>query len=360
MPGHVYRFGDFTLSTLARELQRSGLRVRLSPRAFDCLVYLIEQRGRAVNKDELVEAIWGRPNVSDTQLGQTVLRARRAVGDDGQVQHVIRTVSRFGYHWIAELEVVDGGEAVHAGEHAARPATGASEVGREPAPPAPRRPTRWILYAALLAFVLILGAGFVLRRAFVPRESAIVNAANAIVLPLQIDANSDQAWLRLGAMDLIADRLREGGMTVLPSESVVALLQAAHAADPAVLRRDTPNAWLVDGSFKPRDSQWVVELHANAADGTRIAVESVQAQPLDAAREAADRLLGRLGRAHPPPPAGGAPVQERLQRAQAAMLANDLDEARAILISDAKLAHSEPQLGYRLARVDFRAGQYKR
>ncbi|HEY0179900.1 MAG TPA: winged helix-turn-helix domain-containing protein [Dokdonella sp.] len=102
MPSRIYRFGDFTLSAAARELRRGDVPVRLSPRAFDCLAYLVEHRERAVGKDELVAAIWRRPNVSDTQLGQTVLRARRAVGDDGQVQHVIRTVSRYGYRWIAE------------------------------------------------------------------------------------------------------------------------------------------------------------------------------------------------------------------------------------------------------------------
>ena len=365
MPGHCYRFGAFTLSTRARELKRDGVPVPLSPRAFDCLVYLIEQRERAVNKDELVEAIWGRPNVSDTQLGQTVLRARRAVGDDGQVQHFIRTVSRFGYRWIAEVESIDADEAASAGE-----ATG--EVPPEPArhradaaqgnaarvrPPRGWRP---LVAAALAVLVVTAGVAFALRRHFMPQENADANAANAIVLPLHVDASPDQAWLRLGAMDLIADRLREGGMTVLPSDNVVALLRTAHGADPTALRRNAPNAWLVDGSFRVHDGTWAVELHANAADGSRIGVESAQPQPLDAAREAADRLLGRLGRAHPAAPAGGTPVQERLQRAQAAMLANDLDEARAILVSDPELAHAEPQLGYRLAQVDFRAGEYKR
>jgi DNA-binding winged helix-turn-helix (wHTH) protein/tetratricopeptide (TPR) repeat protein len=365
MPGHCYRFGDFTLSTRARELKRAGVPVPLSPRAFDCLVYLIEQRERAVNKDELVEAIWGRPNVSDTQLGQTVLRARRAVGDDGQVQHFIRTVSRFGYRWIAEVQIADGDEANPVGEAAReaapQPAQDRIHAGGENTEPVrPPRGRRPLVAAALGVLVMTAGAAFVLRNHFVPEENADPNAANAIVLPLRVDSSPEQAWLRLGAMDLIADRLREGGMTVLPSDNVVALLRAAHGADPALLRRNAPSAWLVDGSFQVHDGTWAVELHANAADGSRIGVESAQPQPLDAAREAADRLLGRLGRAHPAAPAGGTPMQERLQRAQAAMLANDLDEARAILVSDPELAHAEPQLGYRLAQVDFRAGEYKR
>src|SRR3954468_19862196 len=101
----TYRFGDFTLTASTRELKRGDTPVAVSPRAFDCLAYLIEHRDRAVGKDELVAAIWERVDVSDTQLGQTVLRARRAVNDDGQAQTVIRTVSRFGYRWVADVAI---------------------------------------------------------------------------------------------------------------------------------------------------------------------------------------------------------------------------------------------------------------
>src|ERR1700754_3826850 len=97
----AYRFGGYTLTASTRELRRGDTPIAISPRAFDCLAYLVEHRDRAVGKDELVAAIWERVDVSDTQLGQTVLRARRAVDDDGQMQTVIRTVSRFGYRWVA-------------------------------------------------------------------------------------------------------------------------------------------------------------------------------------------------------------------------------------------------------------------
>src|SRR5690348_4930222 len=101
----AYRFGDFTLTASTRELRRGDTPIAISPRAFDCLAYLVAHRDRAVGKDELVAAIWERVDVSDTQLGQTVLRARRAVDDDGQTQTVIRTVSRFGYRWVAAVDV---------------------------------------------------------------------------------------------------------------------------------------------------------------------------------------------------------------------------------------------------------------
>ncbi|HJU38608.1 MAG TPA: winged helix-turn-helix domain-containing protein, partial [Tahibacter sp.] len=76
-----FRFGDCTLDIAARELKRHGERVELPPTVFDCIAYLVEHRDRAVGRDELVSAVWGKTAVSDTMLGKAVLAARRAVGD---------------------------------------------------------------------------------------------------------------------------------------------------------------------------------------------------------------------------------------------------------------------------------------
>ena len=77
----LYRFGDCRIDLAARELRRGGDLVVLSPRVFDCLALLIAHRDRAVGRDELVAHVWGKTEVTDTLLGQTILKARRAVGD---------------------------------------------------------------------------------------------------------------------------------------------------------------------------------------------------------------------------------------------------------------------------------------
>ncbi|HEX7768985.1 MAG TPA: winged helix-turn-helix domain-containing protein, partial [Dokdonella sp.] len=97
MSRQVYRFGEYRLDPSARELSSAGVPATLSPKVFDVLAYLVEHRDRAVGRDELIAAVWGRTDVSDTLLGQTVLKARRAIGDTGNEQHAIRTVPRFGY-----------------------------------------------------------------------------------------------------------------------------------------------------------------------------------------------------------------------------------------------------------------------
>ena len=67
----------------------------------------LEHRERAVGRDELIAAVWGRTETGDGTLGQTVLAARRALDDTGKEQHAIRTVFRFGYHWVAPVDIVE-------------------------------------------------------------------------------------------------------------------------------------------------------------------------------------------------------------------------------------------------------------
>ena len=160
----VYLFGEYRVDPLARELHRGSELLALSPKVFDCLVYLIEHRDRAVGRDELIAAVWGKLDVSDTLLGQTLLKARRAVGDDGNEQNAIRTIPRFGYRWVRELDTPTaapgetGGTA--ADDSAANPMTAAAvaPATSEPAPVAATTTRRqWHLPIALAgAFTLLL------------------------------------------------------------------------------------------------------------------------------------------------------------------------------------------------------------
>jgi DNA-binding winged helix-turn-helix (wHTH) protein len=98
-----YCFDEFELHPASRDLLRNGERVALPPKSFECLAYLLTHRDRAVGRDELISAVWGRVEVSDTVVAQTLLRARKAIGDSGARQLLIRTVPRFGYRWIAPV-----------------------------------------------------------------------------------------------------------------------------------------------------------------------------------------------------------------------------------------------------------------
>ena len=373
MNNGIYEFGAFRFVPSARELWRGGRRVELPRRTFECLEHLILHRERAVGRDELVAAIFGRPNVSDAQLGQVILRTRRAVDDDGNAQQAIRTVAGFGYRWVAEVRVtVEDGER----ENIRAPGTESSEA----AAPDPahvmatheRRPHRPQYAIAAAVLVIAALAGVAIMRPFrsVPATMQAGSAPTSlpadsvVVLPLEVEGLREDAWVRLGAMDLIADRLREAGMTVPPSESVLTMMRAqadgAAAPDARHMREIASARLVVQGKATHDATGWKVRLVAQAADGIGVPVEFAERDAVQAARAATDLLLAALGHTLPASAERETAFDETLQRARAAMLANELDTARAILTSSPDLAAQPAQLNYRLAQVDFRAGELDR
>jgi DNA-binding winged helix-turn-helix (wHTH) protein/tetratricopeptide (TPR) repeat protein len=365
MPGTIHEFGEFRFLLSTRELWRAGRRVTLPRRSFECLEYLITHRERAVGRDELVAVVFRRTNVSDAQLGQIVLRARRAVDDDGNAQHTIRTIAGYGYRWVAETREVGAPETddLHGSDAIEDIETRTDEaLARVPAA-GTSRTTR---VALVLLAVLAIGAlvAFALGRSrTAPQGTAMsLRGDSVLVLPLQVNGLREDAWVRLGAMDLVAERLRDAGLGVPPSESVIGLLSSAGThADAEVnvdsLRSATGVRLVVRGRALRDASGWQVELAALPAQGIEIPVKFAAHDAIDAARGATDLLLAALGRNLPASTEHDVALDETLQRARAAMLANELDTARTILGASPQLAAEPARLAYRLAQIDVRAGR---
>jgi adenylate cyclase len=104
----TFSFDDYELEIEQRELRRGGEPVALEPQVFDLLVYLIRNRGRVVSKDDLIENIWGGRIVSTSTLTSRLNAARRAVGDSGAMQQLIRTVPRRGVRFVGEVREEGG------------------------------------------------------------------------------------------------------------------------------------------------------------------------------------------------------------------------------------------------------------
>jgi pimeloyl-ACP methyl ester carboxylesterase len=102
----MFAFEGFELDLAAYELRREGSAVPMEPQAFDVLVHLVRHRERVVPKEELMDEIWGGRFVTETAVTSRIKQARRALGDDGQSQRLIRTVHGRGYRFIAD--VVEG------------------------------------------------------------------------------------------------------------------------------------------------------------------------------------------------------------------------------------------------------------
>lgn len=103
----IYRFDDCELDVGRVVLRRGHETVRIEPQVFDLLRYLIARRGEVVRKEELLDEIWGDRFVSESALTSRIKSARRAVGDDGTAQQVIRTVHGRGYEFVAAVDETD-------------------------------------------------------------------------------------------------------------------------------------------------------------------------------------------------------------------------------------------------------------
>ncbi len=100
----IYEFDDCEVDTDRLVLRRAGVVVPVEPQVFDVLVHLLRGRGRVVTKNELLDEIWGDRFVSESALTSRIRSARRAVGDDGSRQLVIRTAHGRGYEFVATVE----------------------------------------------------------------------------------------------------------------------------------------------------------------------------------------------------------------------------------------------------------------
>ena len=102
------RFGALTLDVDSRQLSREGRAVRLSPKAFELLVALLDARPRALSKAELQERLWPDTFVAEANLSNLVAEIRDAIGDSARAPRFVRTVHGFGYAFSGEATTNTG------------------------------------------------------------------------------------------------------------------------------------------------------------------------------------------------------------------------------------------------------------
>ncbi len=101
--GMRYRVGPYAIDTAAYELRCGSARLPVEPQVFDLIALLIAARTRVVDKDEIVRAVWhGRP-ISDAAVSSRIKSARRALGDSGAKQGMIKTVYRRGFRFVGSV-----------------------------------------------------------------------------------------------------------------------------------------------------------------------------------------------------------------------------------------------------------------
>lgn len=103
-----FLFRDHLLDTDLRELSREQVPVSVEPQVFDLVVHLMENRDRVVSKDELIDKIWHGRSVSESTLTSRINAARKAIGDSGASQALIRTIARKGFRFVGNVEAKSG------------------------------------------------------------------------------------------------------------------------------------------------------------------------------------------------------------------------------------------------------------
>jgi DNA-binding winged helix-turn-helix (wHTH) protein len=96
-------FGDFALDTDRRELRRGAALIAMEPQVFDLLIYLVQNRERVVSKDDLIASVWQGRIVSESTLSSRITAVRKAVGDSGKEQNLIRTAARKGIRFVGTV-----------------------------------------------------------------------------------------------------------------------------------------------------------------------------------------------------------------------------------------------------------------
>ncbi|MFC3814380.1 winged helix-turn-helix domain-containing protein [Lysobacter sp. GCM10012299] len=383
-----YRFGEFELDPGSRELWRGDERIPLPLKSLECLAYLVANRERAVGRDELISAVWGRTEVSDTVIAQTMRRARKALDDAGDRQAMVRTVSGFGYRWVAPVEVVEALPAdvvipetfvLPAQDPLQPPAPPATptppQLSTAPAAPAsgsavPAHKWKWAGVALVVVVALAAAAWWTLHdRTDVATKGKFDNDL-VIVLPVTVEpADPEFTWVRLGAMEYAAGRLRAGALKVAPSEQTLHLSSSLMARPDQTGQREPDEAtmkrlleqsgarWMLVPQALQERGRWRVRLLAVSRQSD-VQVEAQGDTPLRAMAVATDAWLRRIGRS--PSLAAPSAITERLQRIDAELDAGQLQAAREQIAKAPAMQRSDARMQVREGQLEYRAGNIER
>src|SRR6266478_2948467 len=209
-----YRFGQFVLDPGRRTLSRADSPVSLTPKAFDVLLFLVQNPNRLVTKEELLHAVWGDTFVEEGNLTQYISHLRKAFEDNLEDTRLIVTIARKGYHFTANVTVAEAADTVIQ----APVQVSTAESSLADAQPAFRRPAddsvpkaakRWWKAAVVAASTVILVVvGYMSWRHFAgitpPRSEKIMLA----ILPFEnLTGDPNQEYLADGLTEEMISQL---------------------------------------------------------------------------------------------------------------------------------------------------------
>jgi class 3 adenylate cyclase/DNA-binding winged helix-turn-helix (wHTH) protein len=218
-----YVFADCVLDTQLYTLHRAGTAIRLQPKVFHVLQYLVEQRDHVVTKDELGAHVWPEQFISDTTLESCVKLARQALGESGRAQRLIQSRRGYGYRFIGVVTVE--GLTAAAPPRQEEPSLGVAEPEADPP-----RPPVWASLARAAGVSPPASVQTTLLSA-VPSVQDPVSLAGAIEPGTP---NAERRQLTVLFCDLVDSTVLA---SQLDPEDLRAVVRAYHAACTEVIQR---------------------------------------------------------------------------------------------------------------------------
>jgi DNA-binding winged helix-turn-helix (wHTH) protein/TolB-like protein/Flp pilus assembly protein TadD len=314
----AYRFGEFRVDLLRHELTGSGgANLNLSARAYDVLIFLLENRNRVVTKNQLMKAVWPQTVVEENNLNQAITILRRALGDRRDSPQYLRTIAGRGYRFVGDVTEEAAGGAI-AGQPMAHPslpssvsATASASADERPpvapmpplAPPSPPQlatepvavpdPRRRNLLLGLGgAAVAAVGVAWWLRSRGTADATGPLRSLAVLPFRPLVEGASDPA-LEIGMADALITRLSTlPGLIVRPLSSVRAY--AAAEQDPLHAGRELDVEAVLEGHVLIRSNRVRVTARLlEIADGSALWSGSFE-EPLDQFFAAQDALAGQV------------------------------------------------------------------
>jgi eukaryotic-like serine/threonine-protein kinase len=260
----VYNFDNFRLNTAERTLESGGQPVSISPKALEVLIVLVENRGRIVDKDELMRKVWPGTFVEENSLAFNVSVLRKIFAESGAAPRYIETVPKRGYRFFAEAVTVP-------------------EV-RVPETTAGRFEWRWKFIVPLFAVALIGIVAFRFRAAPKPTDHKLTDK-DTIVLADFLNETGDPVFDGTLRQGLAIELEQSPFLSVIPDARVKQTLRLMKRPTEARLTPDLArelcqrigSAIVLEGSIASVGNQYVLGLRANnCGSGAFLEDEQVQ------------------------------------------------------------------------------------
>jgi DNA-binding winged helix-turn-helix (wHTH) protein/tetratricopeptide (TPR) repeat protein len=257
----IFFFDDVEVKLRTGQIFKAGAVVQLEPKAFKLLVFLIQNRDRLVEKDEILEALWKDINVTENVLASAIAKLRRTLGDDSKTAKYIQTFHTRGYRFVANVEVKNGsvtdGRAGAALAEAGEPDGAVSlrstvEAVTDVPSPTPERPlsARHLALAGVFC-VLLLGAALYWKSFSGSKFSGSAGATitSIAVLPFRSAGSSgDDHILGIEIADALTTRLSSTHLSVRPLSAVMHYSDLQN--DAAVIGRALNVDYILEGNIR--------------------------------------------------------------------------------------------------------------